>query len=271
MTRRADLHIQAIKKLIPRPLKNWLAVIRQVLFYRNYNSSVYWRERASDPGQAAVLWRNQEYNDLYRSDQRRIIEPWVQALPSGATVLDIGCGIGVVAAMISSFRTDIEIDAVDFEEMVDIARERTKGIDIRYIASAAEDFDGDGVRYDLIISSGCYSAIRNIAHLKRSLNNGAGMLKPGGTILMLDPFHRWNYLARAKFATRDVVAHLKPHGLKLIEKSGVIFWPYRVKYANSDLRGAELAERYHRGEQLLKQMGQHLWADYKVLAFRKQL
>jgi ubiquinone/menaquinone biosynthesis C-methylase UbiE len=262
--------MHAIRKLIPRPLKACLAAVRQILFYQNYNSSAYWRKRASESEQAAVLWRNQEYNNLYRSDQRRIIEPWVGALPSGATVLDIGCGIGIVAAMIGSVRPDIEIDAVDFEEMVAIARERTKGLKIRYIASSAEDFDGNGARYDLIISSACYSAIRNIAHLKNSLDNGARMLKPGGTILMIDPFHRWNLLARAKFATRDVVAHLKPHGLRLVEKSGVIFWPYRIRYANSDLRGAELAERYHRGERLLKQMGQHLWADYKVLAFRKQ-
>lgn len=261
--------MKAIRKLIPSPIKAPLAALRQMLVYRNYDSTKYWRDRAKSPGQAAVLWQNQQYNDLYRADQRRVIEPWVEALPSGASVLDIGCGIGVVAAMIRSMRPDIAIDAVDFEEMVTIARERTAGEEIRYIASSAEVYTGGGASYDLIVSSACYSAIRNIDHLRRSLDNGVAMLKPGGVLLLIDPFHRWNYLARAKFATRDVVAHLKPHGLELIRKAGILFWPYRVRLANSDLRGAALEAEYRRGENYLKRFGAHFWADYKILAFRK--
>lgn len=262
--------MDAIKKMTPRSLKRLLAAIRQMLFYRDYDSSAYWRKRASSPGQAAVLWRNQEYNNLYRADQRLIIESWVEPLRSGAAVLDIGCGVGVVAGMLRSIRSDIAIDAVDFEEMIAVAREAQPAQDIHYIASSAEEYDGDGKVYDLIISSACYSAIRNIDHLRKALDNGVHMLAPGGTLLLIDPFHRWNYLARAKFATRDVVAHLGPQGMALVEKSGVLFWPYRERLANSDWKGAQLEAKFRRGEKLLKMLGQHFWADYKVLAFRKQ-
>jgi len=261
--------MKAISRRIPKSIKKPLAVIRQMLVYTSYDSSEYWRRRASSPGQAAVLWKNQEYNALYRIDQRRIIEPWVQSLPSGATVLDIGCGVGVVASMLRSIRSDIAIDGVDFEEMIAIARDQTQGQDIRYIASSAEEYKGDGQGYDLIISSGCYSAIRNIDKLKKSLDNGALMLKAGGILLFIDPFHRWNYLARAKFATRDVVAHLRHFNFKLVKKSGVLFWPFRVRLANSDLSGTELETQYRRGEWLLSRLGQHFWADYKILIFRK--
>ncbi|MGB3538569.1 MAG: class I SAM-dependent methyltransferase [Mesorhizobium sp.] len=262
--------MEAIKNLIPKPIKEPLKHLRQMFTYKHYDSSEYWRKRASKPNQAAVLWKNQEYNDLYRVDQRTIIEPWVRSLPSGACVLDIGCGIGVVAGMINSIRQDITIDAVDFEEMIAVAREKNSKPGIRYIASPAEEFERDDIRYDLIISSACYSAIRDIDHLKKSLNNGARMLMPGGVMLMIDPFHRWNYLARAKFGTKDVIAHLKPHNMRLLEKSGILFWPYRVRLANSTVHGQELKAKYQIGEKLLKRLGSHFWADYKVLAFRKQ-
>lgn len=263
--------MNAIRKLIPGSLKRPLASIRRMLVYKKYDSSEYWRKRASSPGQAAVLWQNQEYNDLYRADQRHIIEGWVTLLSPGAAVLDIGCGVGVVARMLRSMRSDVAIDAVDFEEMVAVAREATpQGQDINYIASSAEEYDGNGKLYDLIISSACYSAIRNIDHLRKALDNGVHMLAPGGTLLLIDPFHRWNYLARAKFATRDVLAHLVPQGMTLVEKSGVLFWPYRERLANSNYRGAELEAKFRRGERLLKTFGRHFWADYKVLAFRKQ-
>jgi len=259
-----------IRKIIPKSLKQPLGAVRRMLVYQTYDSSEYWQRRASNAGQAAVLWENQEYNNLYREDQRHIIETWVGSLSPGASVLDIGCGVGIVAGMLRSMRSDIAIDAVDFEEMVAVAREATRGQNIRCIASSAEEYDGDGKLYDLIISSACYSMIRNIDHLRKALDNAVCMLAPGGILLMIDAFHRWNYLARAKFGTRDVLAHLIPQGMELVEKSGVLFWPYRERLANSDYRGAELEAKFRNGERLLRILGQHFWADYKILAFRKQ-
>ncbi len=257
------------KRIIPMPIKSIILFVLGSLFYRNYDSSVYWRARASSPGQAAVLWNNQGYNELYRTDQRLILELWLKGLPNGAMVLDIGCGIGVVASMIRSMRDDVRIHAVDFEEMIHVAMSRPECDRVDYIASSAENYIRDDVKYEMIISSACYSSIRDISLLKKALSNGAYMLAPGGVMLMIDPFHRWNYLARAKFNTNDVVAHLKPLGLTLELKSGVLFWPYRVKLADSQLEGAELEAAYRKGEAMLERYGRHFWADYKVLAFRK--
>ncbi len=261
--------VHHIKRLVPRSVRAVLSHVKRMIVYRNYDSSKYWRDRASMPDQAAVLWLNQEYNELYRNDQRTIIEPWVKALPSDASILDIGCGIGVVASMISSMRSDIHIDGVDFEEMIAVARLHNGGSNIRYVASSAEIFTGNGSKYDLIVSSGCYSSIRDIGDLKRALENGAYMLNSGGTLLLIDPFHRWNYLARAKFSSRDVISHLKRLNLHLLRKSGVLFWPYRIRLANSNLNGSELKAKYLRGERLLGLLGRHFWADYKILIFRK--
>lgn len=243
--------------------------MRRIVLYNNYDSSAYWRERASSPGQAAVLWTNEEYNSLYRSIQREILACHLAGLKPGARILDIGCGVGIVSEMILADRSDVYVDAVDFEEMITVARRKVTHPSLAYYASSAEEFNnGEGV-YEAIISSGCYSAIRDIAKLEMALDNGAKMIAPGGLMIMIDPFHRWNYLARAKYNTRDVARFFASRGLTLEKKSGVLFWPFREWLANSQTTGAVLETRFRRGERLLHMLGAHFWADYKVLVFRK--
>jgi 2-polyprenyl-3-methyl-5-hydroxy-6-metoxy-1,4-benzoquinol methylase len=252
-----------------RLLRSALAVLKRCFFYKQYDSSAYWKGRAADPGQAAVLWLNQEYNTLYRNIQSEILENALAELPKEARVLDIGCGIGVVAEMLSEWRKDIVIDAVDFSEMIAVARKRNFKSSVNYIESSAEKYDAGATCYDAVVSSGCYSAIRNITKLESALSLGAKMVKPGGLIVMIDPFHRWNYLARAKYATRDVVRFLATKGLILESKSGVLFWPFRELLASSKLAGRKLERLFGIGERLLHLLGAHLWADYKILIFRK--
>ena len=87
---------------------------------------------------------------------------------------------------------------------------------------------------------------------------------------MIDPFHRWNYLARAKYNTRNVVAFMEARGFTLEKKSGIIFWPYREFLASTKLSGEGLRQKYEQGEKILRMLGEHFWADYKVLLFKKQ-
>jgi 2-polyprenyl-3-methyl-5-hydroxy-6-metoxy-1,4-benzoquinol methylase len=260
-------------KLLPLPVRKFLVAIylsvKRMLVYKNYDSSEYWRKRASCPGQAAVLWNNQEYNELYRINQSEILKPHIAQLHPDAKVLDIGCGIGTVSSLIRRLRADVTVDAVDFEEMIAVCRQQACIDNVNWIASSAEEFTGCGYKYDLIISSGCYSAIRDIDKLKKALTNAANMLANGGRIVMIDPFHRSNYLARAKFGTGDVVKHLQKHNLAIERKSGILFWPWRVWLANSEYKGSQLKRRYDRGEKLLKMLGRHYWADYKILVFKQ--
>lgn len=251
---------------LPRRLASTL---RRLFIYRQYDSTDYWKKRASEPGQTAVLWRNEEYNCLYRQTQRRLLAELLTGVPTHATALDIGCGIGVVAKAVTTLHPSIQIDAVDFSDMVEVARRTNADPHIQYIPSSAEAYFPGQECYDVIISSACYSAIRHIPSLERALDNAARMVKAGGIIVMIDPFHRWNYLARAKYNSTDVIRRMQSHGLALIKKSGVLFWPYRELLANSDQCGAALAKKYEQGERLLSLLGRHFWADYKVLAFRK--
>jgi len=263
--------MKSLKKLVPVQVKMLIYRLRRMFVYNQYDSSAYWRSRASDPGQAAVLWKNQQYNDLYRKLQYDILCPHVQSLPPNAKILDVGCGIGIVSEMLLTMSSDIVVDAVDFPEMITIAKKRVSDRRVQFIEEAAESYFIPVEFYDLVLSSGCYSAIRDIAKLEMAIANGARMLKPDGMMLLIDPFHRWNYLARAKYGTRDVVRLLNQYNLELQTKSGVLFWPFREWLANSAYSGDALETRFNLGERLLSVIGRHLWADYKILIFKKTI
>lgn len=262
---------QLLRRFVPAPLLNVLKRFRRAVIYHNYDSSLYWRDRAVNDESSKVLWKNEGYNRLYRLEQRTIIKPFLTALKNDPLVLDIGCGIGVVARMLVELRSDVSVDAVDFAEMIAVAQKENPSNRITYISSSAEEYRDPGKKYDFIISSACFSAIRDIAKLEEAIGNSVSMLAEGGTILMIDPFHRWNYLARAKYNSRQVINLMQGLNCELTHQSGVLFWPYRDWLANSSLNGEQLEHRFKQGERLLSIMGKHYWADYKILAFRKRV
>lgn len=257
-----------LKNKLPKSIIAVFSAIKRTVFYKHYDSSEYWKNRAKCRGQSSVLWNNENYNNLYRKKQRFIISKYLDA-NEVSNVLDIGCGTGYVAKMMLAIKSDINIDAVDFSEMVQEAKNRNKDDNINYISSSAENYYDKTKKYDFCISSGCFSAIRNIEAMKKAINNVASMTGSNGTILMIDPFHQWNYLARVKFSSSEIEKHMKTLGFQLTDKSGVIFWPYRDKYANSTLSMDELSDRFEKGEKLLHFLGSHFWADYKILVFKK--
>ena len=268
-----------LKKRCPPPLIILIRVLRWALTgygalersftYAHQDSTAYWKDRALGKGQARVLWPNDAYNQRYRTIQREILTNFVMGMKKGAEVLDIGCGIGIVSVMLTEINPGLRIDAVDFPEMIKGATAENARRQIRYIDSSAEDYVDPHKRYELILSSACFSAIRNIETMERAISNCVKMLATDGIILMMDPFHGWNYLARAKYSSQRLIRFMRGQGATLIMKSGVLFWPHREWLAMSDCTSEELEKRFAQGENLLRLLGKHLWADYKVLAFKK--
>jgi len=255
-----------IKKIIPHDVKILIGKILRLFTYNNYDSTKYWKSRAKGRGQSSVLWKNENFNLLYREKQREIISGY---MANNIHILDIGCGTGYVAKIMLEINSTMQIDAVDFEEMIIEAKKRNDDKHINYIISSAEEFYDKSKQYDLILSSGCLSAIRDIDKLKQAIKNITLMTKDSGTILMIDPFHKWNYLARAKYSSGDVESLMQKLGFMLVKKSGVIFWPYRERYANSNKNMEILKKEFDKGENILNKLGAHFWADYKILVFKK--
>lgn len=260
---------EIIKKLLPYQLRKTAFHVRRMVIYDYWDSSDYWRSRASCPGQSAVMWQNQEYNRLVRKAQYNILYPYISSLQAGAKILEVCCGIGIVSEMVLSMNPGITIDAVDFPEMIDIARKRVTNKRVHFISVPAENYYNGEYIYEMVISAGSYSAITNIQKLEQAMVNGAKMLKTGGIMLMIDPFHRWSYLARAKYGVNDVIHLLNRYHLRIEHRSGILFWPFRVWLANSRYMGRDMIDRFYIGEKLLSILGRELWSDYKVLVLRK--
>jgi 2-polyprenyl-3-methyl-5-hydroxy-6-metoxy-1,4-benzoquinol methylase len=265
-----------IKRITPRPIieiyRYCRVVFRDLFVYTTYDSTEYWKRRAVNcQGQQRVLWENEEYNCLIRKVQKTIIERFIKEQESKELrVLDIGCGIGIVSRMIVDSGPNIFVDAVDFPEMIQSAANENPHVRIRYIESSAENYLDLAKQYNLILSSTCYSSIRDVQKMKIAVLNAVQMLDRDGTLLMIDPFHSWSYLARVKFSSKEMTNFMADHGFQIQFKSGMLFWPFRKFLANPKYSGKRLERRFKQGELLLSLFGKHFWADYKVLAFKKK-
>lgn len=252
---------------MPRAI--WRQLRRLVARHDGNDNSAYWRSRAVAPGSAAVLWQNPDYNALVRAREFAILAPLLAALPAGARVLDVGCGIGTVTRWLLEQRPDLQVHCVDFPEM--IARARVELADdarVTFVAAGADTFATE-LRFDLVLSSGCYSAIRHRPTCEQALANGLALVASGGQLVMIDPFHRWVYLARVRMSAREVIAQARAAGFTLQRYDGILFWPLREVLANSRLPAPALARWFAFGERLLAVLGPRLWSDYKVLVFRR--
>jgi 2-polyprenyl-3-methyl-5-hydroxy-6-metoxy-1,4-benzoquinol methylase len=233
------------------------------------DNAAYWRGRASESGSAAVLWRNVAYNRLVRERQYAQIAPVLAALPAQARVLDIGCGIGEVARWLAEQRHDLHITGVDFPEMVARAsREWAQAGAVEWVGASADTFARPEA-FDLVLSSGCYSAIRDRAKCLAAIEAGCAAVKPGGVLLMIDPFHTSKYLARVRMGADEVVARVESLGLRTEHVGGILFWPFREFLSNSRWPESWLRNTFALGERLLQSLGERRWSDYKVLRFRK--
>lgn len=260
-----------VKNSLPLPLKKVLWKIKRLFVHPDYDPHTYWKERAMEAGQAKVLWGNETYNRCYREFQKAFIGNFLPEINTRFDVLDIGCGIGAVAKIIEQLHPKIYVDGLDFPEMIEIAKTENPSERIRYIAINAEEYNDAKKTYDLIIASASLSAIRDVNKLRQTVTNCTKMLKADGQVLMIEPFHRWKYLARARFSSGQMVDLMDSLGFQLTQKSGVLFWPYRDWLANSDRSGEDIRKKFAQGERLLAILGKHLWADHKILSFTRKI
>lgn len=257
---------------LPAPawLKGLVArMLRLTLPHDGRDNSAYWRRRAGEAGSAAVLWRNPVYNRLVREREYAQIVPRLAALPPNARVLDIGCGIGEVARWLLAQRADLQVTGVDFPEMVErAARETPPSPRLEWVGASAEEFVRPGA-FDLVLSSGCYSAIRDKAKCRRAIEAGCASVRSGGRLMCIDPFHRHKYLARVRMGPAEVSAIVQAQGLLREQFGGILFWPMREMLSNSRASEATIVRGFTAGERWLRRLGEQRWSDYKVLVFRK--
>lgn len=153
--------------------------------------------------------------------------------PSGAQILEIGCGTGHNLAMLGQFGT---VDGIELDDEARGVAEQRLG---RKVMNAPlPELAGIGDRrYDLIAA---LDVIEHVDDDAAAIAAIAGKLKPAGKLVMTVPAHRWMWSAH------DVVNHHKRRYSKAAVDRLVESSPLRLDksgYFNSLLFPLAIAER----------------------------
>lgn len=171
----------------------------------------------------------------YRA-RRKIIADLIRRecnLPSGARILEIGCGTGHNLAMLSAFG---HVDGLELDEEARAISEKRLGRKVMSspLPQIAEVADA---HYDLI---GAFDVIEHIDDDRAALASIATKLKPTGKFIMTVPAHQWMWSAH------DVVNHHKRRYSKRTLRQLIDGSPLTLEtigYFNSLLFPLAVAER----------------------------
>jgi SAM-dependent methyltransferase len=154
--------------------------------------------------------------------------------PSGARLLEIGCGTGHNLAMLAQFGS---VDALEVDKTARALAEKRLGKAV--FSAPLPELAGIPERsYDLVAA---FDVIEHIADDEAAIRSIARLLRPGGRLVVTVPAHQWMWSAH------DVVNHHQRRyskaGLtRLIDGS-----PFRldaIGYFNSLLFPVAIAERF---------------------------
>ena len=182
----------------------------------------------------------------------------------GISVLDIGCGGGLLSEPLARLgATVVGIDAG--EKNIRIAQHHAEqsGLEIDYRAVTAEALDASGERFDVVLNMEVVEHVDNVPLYMKSC---ASLVEPGGlmftatinrtprayALAIVGAEYVLGWLPKgthdfAKFLTPDEIsALLRRNGLKVVEKTGVVFHPLADEWRQSRDTGVNymvLAER----------------------------
>ena len=187
-----------------------------------------------------------------RIDNHFGIDPDTLKPLAGRTVLDVGCGGGLVSEPLA--RMGGAVTAIDAAaENIEVARlhGREQGLNIDYRAMTAEDLLETGERFDLVTA---LEIIEHVTDPAAFVESCAGLLKPGGLVL-LSTLNRtpkaWLMaIAGAEYVMRwlprgthdwkkfikpsELAAMCRQAGLTLDHQQGLVFNPVEFAWSLSD-------------------------------------
>jgi 2-polyprenyl-3-methyl-5-hydroxy-6-metoxy-1,4-benzoquinol methylase len=129
-------------------------------------------------------------------------------VPGSGRILDFGCGPGVMSAALAC--EGYEVIGVDgSERMIHVAEQqspRHASANVRFEVMDSESFSLTPQSYDAVV---CSSVLEYVKDDEKLLRNLAGVLRPGGILLISVP-HSASYLGRIE----DAMAGIRLPGLK---------------------------------------------------------
>jgi 2-polyprenyl-6-hydroxyphenyl methylase/3-demethylubiquinone-9 3-methyltransferase len=183
----------------------------------------------------------------------------------GLTVVDVGCGGGLLAEPISRMGANVlGIDASERNVMTAQTHATETGAPVRYQATTAEDLAATGAKFDVVISMEVIEHVADVPLFVRSLEQ---LLAPGGVLFLATlnrtpksyamaiigaeyilrwlpvGTHNWRQFMRPS----EMVAALRQRSLAMKELTGVTYNPFsgefRLNQRDLDVNYMGWAER----------------------------
>lgn len=115
---------------------------------------------------------------MQRRMARRLMDLLERRAAHPESILELGCGTGVLTALLAARYPAASLLAVDIAElMIDVARDRVTGDLVRFEVADAEEMPVDRAGFDLIVSN---ATIQWFDRPRRTVERLAEALTPGG-------------------------------------------------------------------------------------------
>lgn len=186
-------------------------------------STIDYDEITHFSGYSADWWNvNGTYAPLHKMSAARIsyIKQILNGKISGKSILDIGCGGGLVSEPLS--RLGGHVTGIDADKgAIDIARDHalSQGLDISYICGAAEDLVAQNKKYDVVIA---LEILEHVSSPMTFIQMCGKLLKPGGVIIFSTLNRTWKSYALGIFVAERILSWAPPnthHWNKFIKPS----------------------------------------------------
>ncbi|AQS35227.1 3-demethylubiquinone-9 3-methyltransferase [Shewanella psychrophila] len=163
---------------------------------------------------------------------------------AGLSLLDIGCGAGLLCEPLAELGADVTgIDASEHNILVANQHAKTNHISVNYIHCLASDLEDKSNRYDIVLNT---EVIEHIADQQGLVDTCCRLLKPGGLLVMATlnrtvtsyivgiigaeyvmrylPIgtHEWRFFVKPQ----EISAMLSKQGLETINVKGMTFNPF---------------------------------------------
>jgi SAM-dependent methyltransferase len=242
-----------------------------------YDSPAYWDMKAeSYSGLARSNWPSNTYNQHVHASQMALIDRLLGDV-SGKVIADLGCGTGRTVQHLA--RRGARVTGFDFSEAaVRAARRETAelGLCADYQVRDVHVRPGPSLsgRFDVVLSLACLTvACCDRFELDRALETMVCLSrKPGGRLLLLEPFHSSRLLRRiAPVSAVEFAERATRRGLSLVGRGGIQFVPFRYALAFRDFPPPLVAALHRTGEWLLDEFpALEPLSDYKWLLFENR-
>ena len=179
------------------------------------------------------------------------LDPKARRALTGLSILDIGCGGGLVAEPLARLGAEVTaIDAADRNIAIARAHAAQSGVPVDYRAASAEELAGERRQFDVVLA---LEIVEHVADLGAFLDATAALVKPGGLLIVATlnrtpkafalaivgaewvlrwlprGTHDWRKFVRPSELARE----LRRNGLTLAELRGVSYSPLGDRWSLS--------------------------------------